>query len=245
MQADNEATVVFTMDTDWADEEMLAWAQALFRKNGLPLTIFATQPYDLMAQADDHTEFGVHPNFFATQDHRGLWRKMRRQFPRATGFRCHGLFEYAGLLTMAAEAGFTYDSNLLMFGCDRIRPFQHPSGLVRVPMFWEDDDHFNLGRPWDATVLGLARPGLKVINFHPIHLWLNTVDSAQYDYVKANGFSRGALEEARCRDKNRGTRVLAEQMIETVTHKRLKTMLLKEVVHGVACTTVGLPADRP
>ncbi|MCA9669468.1 MAG: hypothetical protein KC503_27925, partial [Myxococcales bacterium] len=64
------------------------------------------------------------------------------------------------------------------------------SGLVRLPIFWEDDVHAVFfdgafdGAASARAVLALERAELKVLNFHPVHIYLNTSDFDGYQHAK-------------------------------------------------------------
>ena len=57
--------------------------------------------------------------------------------------------------------------------------------LIRIPFFWEDDVHcmykwsFNVDKFKDYS-------GIKVFNFHPLHVFLNTKNISFYEKNKRN-----------------------------------------------------------
>ena len=59
---------------------------------------------------------------------------------------------------------------------DDLPPFLHRFRLISLPIFWEDGAHLYHYPEfdYDSFFKRLSRPGLKVINMHPMHLMLNT-----------------------------------------------------------------------
>jgi len=57
-------------------------------------------------------------------------------------------------------------------------PFRRLKKLICLPYVWEDGSHF--GEPNDLQSLGLDRDGLLIYNFHPIHVFLNTISTQGY-----------------------------------------------------------------
>jgi hypothetical protein len=57
--------------------------------------------------------------------------------------------------------------------------------LLRIPVFWEDDQEWERPLPcWHLPSLLAIDPGLKVFNFHPIHIYLNTSQRKSYQSFK-------------------------------------------------------------
>lgn len=52
--------------------------------------------------------------------------------------------------------------------------------------------HSLAGLPWTIEAAELTGPGLKVLNFHPIHIWLNTNSLSHYESLKGQGSLRDA-----------------------------------------------------
>jgi hypothetical protein len=47
--------------------------------------------------------------------------------------------------------------------------------LLRIPYFWEDNDEmFNPAKSWDIHNPKYHVDGLKIFNFHPIYVYLNS-----------------------------------------------------------------------
>ena len=54
---------------------------------------------------------------------------------------------------------------------------------MRVPHFFADDDYVSRKNPLKINEY-LKYQGLKIFDFHPIHLYLNTFSTEQYENAK-------------------------------------------------------------
>ena len=66
--------------------------------------------------------------------------------------------------------------------------------LIRVPYFWEDDTHI-LYKDINSVDYYLNTPGLKVFDFHPIHIYLNTEDLNRYEKIKSDVKNKSLLDK--------------------------------------------------
>ncbi|MBR6088888.1 MAG: hypothetical protein IKP86_03070 [Anaerolineaceae bacterium] len=188
-----ENTVYVTMDMDWACDGVLADTIALVSELGIPVCIFATHDTPMLAELrrDPLFTLGIHPNFLpqlngqAGKGYRETIREMLELVPGAEVIRCHALVDATPILAAAKELGFKADMNLFIPFSSGIalQPFTHFTGLKRLPFFYEDD-------AW-ASEPGAASPeehllsgALRIFNFHPIHLYLNTETMERYNRAK-------------------------------------------------------------
>lgn len=79
-------------------------------------------------------------------------------------------------MDLTGAVDFRYDCNLRLFLQPKCAPLNHCSGLIRFPTYWEDDVHSEKGLPFKIEVIrkDLDSPGLRIFNFHPLNLTLNT-----------------------------------------------------------------------
>lgn len=175
--------VCITLDVDWASDPVLAEALALIRELDVPVTLFCTHRTSLLDDLDRaRVEIAWHPNFLQPRSDAGLIDEMARWFPGSEGVRAHALYFHSRLAPLYLGHGIRYLAHDLRFLAPRLAPARHWSGLIDVPGFWEDDVHalyfdgdFSLDR------VDLSAPGLKVFDFHPIHLALNTDRMERYE----------------------------------------------------------------
>ncbi|MGM0577990.1 MAG: hypothetical protein ACQEXJ_19850 [Myxococcota bacterium] len=192
-----------TFDQDWAP----AWATRTIhdrlRRAGLEGTLFVTQ--DCPSLADARTsgvlELGWHPNFLPGSSHGGsideVLDTLAGWVPEAVGARAHCLVRGTPFLQAYGARGLLYDAADLHDGVPGLEPFQSWTGLVRVPIWFEDDVHLSRGRACTLETLDLESPGLKVCTFHPVLVALNVADLGAYGDLKADLSERGvALPDA-------------------------------------------------
>ena len=87
--------------------------------------------------------------------------------------------------------------------------------LTRIPYLWEDDVHFIHKDNSDVNHY-LKFKGLKVFDFHPIHVFLNTEDLSRYN--EARPHLQNHSELANYVNKNSfGTRTFLENLIKEIS----------------------------
>jgi len=178
----------FTADTDWAPEEVIADLLGVFVEHQVKCTVFATHPSSTLASAPPELfEIGIHPNFEpllkgdGDGDYTSVVAALKHAYPDAAGVRSHTLTQSTTLLNCFRENGLEYDGNQMEPYSRTLAPFVIWNGLVRIPFNWEDDVHFMFGRPYDDSGLDLATPEVfNVVNFHPVHVFLNTENASRY-----------------------------------------------------------------
>jgi hypothetical protein len=114
----------------------------------------------------------------------------------------------------------TRDVSLLLPRARGLEPFEWERKgrtLVRVPCFWEDDVEMGRARPsWDLSELMEGR-GLKVFDFHPVHVFLNSADSTPYSGLKKDVPDLAAATEEQMTmhvHRGPGTRGLFVELLE-------------------------------
>lgn len=187
-----QTTLCLTLDLDWAADEIIRDAIGLVADFNVPATWFVTHATSVIDEitALGRHEVGWHPNFNGlldgggAPDARELINQMCSLVPGAKSWRSHSVARSSRLAAMVHEVGATHDSNMLI--PPRVAPGLWPwrdcLGLVQVPIRWADDTRMMdaaFGEPVDA--LGAVR--LLTVDFHPIHLFLNTV--VMDDYQRA------------------------------------------------------------
>jgi hypothetical protein len=103
--------------------------------------------------------------------------------------RTHGLFQSTPLLAQVlSETGIKVDASLYLPHARNVHPIEYEWGqksLLRVPHFWEDDFEMERSAPrWDLKSLVNENEGLKVFDFHPIHIYLNSSTTENYLHLK-------------------------------------------------------------
>jgi SAM-dependent methyltransferase len=224
----NSPFLVMTGDLDWADDACIAdYCEAMARFSIRPV-LFATHRSDLISSLEDNPgfELGIHPNFLPGSSHGETVEEVVEHitglFPKARCFRSHGFVDSTQICQEFVRAGIQYDSNLCLYLQPGLFPLLHESGLMRFPVFWEDDIHLSRRDVrWDLdwAVDPFTTPGLKILNIHPIHLALNTPDEAFYQSVKKRRADGAPVRLSEMRFPGQGTRTLVLALLE-----RLKSL---------------------
>jgi len=195
--------IYLSFDQDWAP----AWAtRALadaLQRAGLEGTLFVTQGCPSLAaiRAAGHMELGWHPNFLPGSSHGSTVEEvldtMAGWVPEAVGARAHALMRGTPLLMAYQARGICYDAADIFDGRPGLAPFVSWTGMVRLPIWFEDDVHLQRGLPCSLDALDLDAEGLKICTFHPVLVALNAADLGGYEALKADLASRGvALTDA-------------------------------------------------
>lgn len=212
-----DKTVYITMDQDWADDGVLADTIALMEKLNIPACLFITNETPLLPVLREHPLFtlGIHPNFLphlngqTAKTYRETIQELRELVPEAKVIRCHALVDATPILVTAKELGFLADMNLFLPASSGItpHPFRHFSGLKRLPFFYEDDAWASeIDPPSPEQHMRTAPDALKIFNFHPIHLYLNTEDMSRYNRAKPHYHEFDKLAPFINRDEGFGAR---------------------------------------
>jgi hypothetical protein len=192
----SEPVLVLTVDVDWSPNACIEDTLAIIRAAEVPATVFATAgtPYELL----DGFDIGIHPDFRgATQDAKGIESELTAcltEFPRATGLRSHALVTSSrhALVIRDGFGAIKYTSNYYMPGVERLAPFLSQAGIPELPIWWMDHLYLEAQGFCDCDLFmaEFNSPGLKVIDLHPFHVFINSQDrehfqSARRDYHHA------------------------------------------------------------
>lgn len=196
MNTDFTKTAYITLDIDWASDEVISDTLDLLDSLALPATIFITHETTLLERMRQNPRIalGIHPNFCPLLQGRGthpdyhaVIDELKTLVPEATCARSHALVDASPILVAFKDQGFCKDMNLFIpFSSGiRLRPFRHYSDLQRIPYFYEDDAFcYETDKSSPEAHLLEAGDGLKVFNFHPIHLYLNTETMTRYEEAR-------------------------------------------------------------
>ena len=195
--------VAITLDIDWAPDYMIDYAAARLLAGNVRATWFVTHhsaAIDRLSGYPELFELGIHPNFLPGTTHGKTETEVLahclRIVPNATSVRMHGLVQSSNLLGLIArDTQIETDVSLFLPHADNLEPVQYfwPEGakMIRIPYFWEDD--FEMARPepiWSPKHLTGSTNGVKIFDFHPVHIFLNADSLEPYRSLR----NLGALE---------------------------------------------------
>ena len=187
---------MLTLDIDWAPDFMIDQVADILIQNRVKATWFVTHASPAIGRLREHAdlfELGLHPNMLAGSTHGATedeaLQHVRKLLPEAIAMRTHGLYQTSNFLIKAAsDYGVRVDASLYLPPATHLSPHQvfgEGVTLWRVPYFWEDDSEMH--RPdslWDVDDERLNGPGLRIFDFHPVHIVLNTQGYRRYQELK-------------------------------------------------------------
>jgi hypothetical protein len=191
---------VITLDIDWAPDYAIDFAASLLIEAQVRATWFVTHDSPAVERLRQHPhlfELGIHPNFLPGTTHGKTESEILSHcigfVPQARVVRTHGLFQTSNLLEkIIDETPVSVDVSLFLPHAAALEPvvyyWENGKRLVRLPYMWEDD--FEMVRPdgvWDLGGLIDRGTGLMIMDFHPIHVFLNSVTLATCRSVRALG----------------------------------------------------------
>ena len=192
-----DAKVFLTFDVDWAHDDVMADVVELLLPYSVRSTWFVTHQSDFLGelQGNKRIELGVHPNFnpllhgdmrMGRNAHEVLDRLLDL-VPGARSVRSHSITQSGYLMGLFESKGLTHECNSFIPWQTGValKPWVLPGGGVRVPYFWEDDvaclyHDADVGRMGALAV----KSGLRVFDFHPIHVFLNTENLERYENTR-------------------------------------------------------------
>jgi hypothetical protein len=232
--------LVITFDIDWAPDFAIDAVAEELRSAGVRATWFVTHAspaVDRLRESPDLFELGVHPNFFPQSSHGDsvgeVLDHVKRLVPEARSVRSHGLYHSSRVLAaIARDQELEVDSSVFLPGHLHLRPVTLRLGggsITRVPYFWTEEYELEQERPdWSLAPI-LPGDGLKVLDFHPIHVFLNSADGAPYRALKASTPYLPDVDVALAEsivNPGPGTRTVFDQAVEHLRREGRSATLL-------------------
>jgi hypothetical protein len=227
--------IALTADIDWAPEEVIEEFKRLLESHNIKCTLFCTHKSEAINSLNpDLFELGIHPNFNPILEGKGgnineVIDELMKMYPNAKGIRSHSLLQSSALLNLFAKKGFQYESNEFVPYAKNVTPSLLWNGLVRLPFIWEDDIHWMYSKKFDDLDVDLASPGLKIFNFHPVHVFLNTTDGNHYEQAKQFYQHPAELRKFRNSGSKKGVYDALSTLINEITSQGLTTYKLSEI----------------
>lgn len=182
--------LVLTSDQDWAPEWAIEELVRVAAGWDAPLHVFRTNPTPVLDSTSQLIEVthGWHPNFGAGSSHgstpEAVIRYCEQHFGGCASVRSHGLIESSAIWRLLAGQGVRFDSQTVTRFQPRLGPLAHWTGIVRLPVWFEDDVWLRVAHSSADTgrlVHLLLTPGLKIFNVHAALLATNCPSIDWYD----------------------------------------------------------------
>ena len=182
---------LLTFDCDWAPDFVINDIINLLDAEKIKATFFITNNSQILKKLRGNKlfEIGIHPNFFpkSTQgsNEDSILNNLKQIVPEAKSIRTHGLFQSTPLVKKFQEYGIENDLSLFLQNTPNIVPhYSKFFNLFRFPYFWEDDVAITEKVNWSFEDPLYHVNGLKIFNFHPIHVFLNSNNMDNYENLK-------------------------------------------------------------
>lgn len=201
------ADPVITIDLDWAPDFMIEPMAAAMVERGVRATwliTHASPAVDALRVRPDLFELGIHPNFLPGSSHGDTPDEVIDHclglVPSARCVRSHGLMQSTRLLhNLGSREGLGVDLSLYLHHCPTVAPCRfayHGARLLRLPHVWEDDFEMECSdASWRLEPI-LRLEGLKILDFHPVHVFLNCPIGEAYKAYRRLGPTGAAAESA-------------------------------------------------
>ncbi len=182
-----------TIDVDWAIDPVLDYSLQLFKELDIKTTINITHETSLIPEMKKKHELGIHPNFNVLlsscdqeMDYLGIIEKTKSIIPDAITVRSHSCVSGSQIRYALSNRGIKYELNDIIIPekGQRIYPWKL-FDLWQIPYIFEDDLYFsdenkkNRGY-WFERNYDMYR----ILNFHPIHIFLNTEGIDRYNKAR-------------------------------------------------------------
>lgn len=189
--------VVITLDIDWAPDFAIEKAADILIEKKVKATWFVTHESKAIRRLFEHShlfELGIHPNFMpgSTQGetHHDIMNYLMDIVPKAKAVRTHAMFYSAFLSKMfALDFGLETDSSIFLGEMPHIIPYEVfycKKAFIRMPYFWSDDGEMSIKQSpsFAFSKKKYNMPGLKILDFHPIYIYLNSGNITNYNLLK-------------------------------------------------------------
>lgn len=210
--------VVLTFDLDWCSNEILNYTIDKLVTNKIPATFFVTHNTTLLnyIREFDFFELGIHPNFMNKSTHGETFEEVIDYcldiVPEAVSSRSHGLKISSNKLIYMMKKGIKVDCSIFMPKVDILQKFYfeiNSKKILRVPYNWEDDYCFyQKNKLYNYKNISTWKE--KILDFHPIHVYLNSNSEELYNQYKIN----------KDIEKNKG--IGAETILDEIIEEHIK-----------------------
>jgi hypothetical protein len=201
-----------SIDLDWAPDPVLDYTLNLLAKHGVSATFFMTNK--TTCDMKGH-ELAIHPNFTSLDFEKHLLERLE-EYPNAKGTRSHSLFFTERLRPFYEKHKLVYQSNAMMYMQKDIKPFMMSPTTLELPFYFMDTFYIIMNKnvpAFEPNELNLDSEGLKIFDFHPVHIFLNTETLSRYESVKKHYKEPKELVKAR-NTGSRGVKDIFEDVLQ-------------------------------
>jgi hypothetical protein len=216
-----EARFVLTGDVDWASEHCIDSYVDHAASHGIVPTLFVTHRSAAIerAAAAGKVHLGIHPNFLPGSTQGTTTEEVLDHVfdlvPEPVASRSHCFADGSHIAHALARRGITVDSNICCHLQAGLPVLNHWNGVKRLPVFFEDDVHWEQGGTWAFADYraAFASPGLKILNFHPFMWALNVPDAEFHAAHRSHIPTLTGPEAASLRHRGPGSATFLDEII--------------------------------
>ncbi len=198
----DESNAYITLDIDWAHDYVIEDTVNIIERANIQATWFVTHDTPILKRIAENPNFelGIHPNFNYLlegssrngSNSKEVIERLMSIVPSAKSIRSHSLTQSTRLIDLFQSFGLMHEVNqFIPFHAGiKLKPWKTWNGIYRVPYCWEDDIHLlytshnDINQLDPSDILISNNGGLKIFNFHPIHVFLNTEKLDRYENTR-------------------------------------------------------------
>jgi hypothetical protein len=185
---------IITFDIDWAHDDIIFDLHHLVASFKIETTWMVTHKSDYLydLRKSSNCELGIHPNFnyLLSGDLRlgksaeEVVERMMVLVPSCKVVRSHSVCQSSRISQIFWNAGIKFESNDYMPASliAVVEPWELEIGIIKVPYFFSDELACMRSTPSISELY--CRAGLKIFDFHPIHVFLNTESLDRYERTR-------------------------------------------------------------
>ncbi len=226
-----------SFDIDWAADEIIEHSIKPILDSGLNATIFATHKSNflkkLYEEFPSQIEIGIHPNFTPLLNGENInWKKnievLKDYYPSAIGVRAHGHVVSSNILTHYINCGMLYESGIYVDNMPLNSPLPYEGNFFRFGHFFQDDAHLIRKRELKLETINLKAKGIKIFDFHPIHIFLNSPTIEFYEEAKIHFNNFDKLKSKSF--EGIGIKNIYLDLVEFLSKSKKKVLKMKDLI---------------
>jgi len=236
--------VFLTFDIDWAGDEAIQFVLDKLEEYSCKATFFVTHESALInkMKESNQVELGLHPNFnkilFAEQSNQNtdietILKDVKNIVPDAVSVRSHCLTQGTLFMKLFKKYNLLIDCNpyipFYQMLDTNITPWKFWTETLVVPFTWSDYiDALQMGNV-DLKRLLKTKSVIKVIAFHPIHIFLNTGSIEDYQKYKRSNLPASEYKELNKTEKY-GIEDIFVDFLKEIVDKKITTGLIRDLL---------------
>ena len=158
---------------------------------------------------------------------------MLQIYPNSLGSRSHRNIFGHSIAKVLSEFGLAYDVSNLLWNQSILGIVNDPNELKRISYFWEDGIHLEYQIPLDWSLINLNSPGIKIINVHPVLIYLNCISDQQRKNLVKNysDLTKASKTDFLNAKYNKyGISNLWEELLFKIKKEKVKSRFISEIL---------------